>query len=967
MAEQTEKAFLKQPKVFLCSKKSGKGKVPGKGGNRYWKSIGLGFKTPREATEGTYIDKKCPFTGDVSIRGRIIAGTCHSAKMVRTIIVRRNYLHWVKKYQRYEKRHSNIPAHISPCFRVKEGDHVTIGQCRPLSKTVRFNVLKVIPAGSSGLGKKAFTAILKTAEVQDFHWIGYNMEAIDSKMGTEVEHASASIQTTVTAPPSTASTSAPKTSMFAKRSGFVIPKNKLSGSLVPVFRGPKKGDADLINEEATKQVQRKTKWGPDLTMDNTVRKGRALAYQTRMVQISQQLTLGVLELEDNEDSFATSEYHRGKTSHHHQLSHEESEQLEIERREIIGEILKLNPAFKTPADYKPLLKEAKVPIPSIKERPGYNFIGLVFGPLSDTQKRVEKETGAKIQVYGTKADTGAQVEITADGKEVGNAYEDMYVYVSADTYEKVDAAVALIELLVTSVSVNPVSSSTTPTVASDDNVNTNRSQSTPSSIVAPPPTNQGTAQPYPPQGQFPQYHQAWFPGPTQTPMYRQSGLVNPTNTSATFLSNTLQGSSSPFNPVNMPSLFGPRPVMPATFNPVLQNPSAPPGPQPSYMQQAPPHVQTGGPQPSYMQHAPPLPGPPHNLPHTSQPPFSASESARWLPSQVSTSASQGPSHGPPMNIPSDMLSPLSSRPVANQQSRGGFSHLLQSTAPESTPPSIGPVQPGIPQMAMRPPPSNAGPGSAPMPFPMQPSASHPQPGIPNSFSGNAPNFDSLRPVPGGIPRPQQPSSGDFTFQPHRPPNAASQVWQTNQATQQNIRHPVQAGQASLSPQSPLMRPLAHNMNPSPIHGYPRPQVSHPVNQPRGQIPTNFAGSQAVPLPPRHPMMPGHNAVAVPNMQPRNFVPHPINNSLGPFPPRPGSQMHSHENHLARPPRFPTPHQHFGNHPGRPFPGPGGVQQVYDPFSPTSVAFNSQMGGNAARRPSESDPEYEDLMASVGVK
>ncbi|KAA3468356.1 40S ribosomal S11 [Gossypium australe] len=137
MAEQTEKAFLKQPKVFLSSKKGGKGKRPGKGGNRFWKSIGLGFKTPREAIEGTYIDKKCPFTGTVSIRGRILAGTCHSAKM----------------------RHSNIPAHISPCFRVKEGDHVIIGQCRPLSKTVRFNVLKVIPAGSSGGGKKAFTGI----------------------------------------------------------------------------------------------------------------------------------------------------------------------------------------------------------------------------------------------------------------------------------------------------------------------------------------------------------------------------------------------------------------------------------------------------------------------------------------------------------------------------------------------------------------------------------------------------------------------------------------------------------------------------------------------------------------------------------------------------------------------------------------------------------------------------------------
>ncbi|KAG8485430.1 hypothetical protein CXB51_021773 [Gossypium anomalum] len=54
MAEQTEKAFLKQPKVFLSSKKTGKGKRPGKGGNRFWKSIGLGFKTPREAVEDSF-------------------------------------------------------------------------------------------------------------------------------------------------------------------------------------------------------------------------------------------------------------------------------------------------------------------------------------------------------------------------------------------------------------------------------------------------------------------------------------------------------------------------------------------------------------------------------------------------------------------------------------------------------------------------------------------------------------------------------------------------------------------------------------------------------------------------------------------------------------------------------------------------------------------------------------------------
>jgi small subunit ribosomal protein S11e len=157
---QTERSFLKQSKVFLSTKKSSKGKAPGKAGTRFWKNVGLGFKTPREAIEGTYIDKKCPFTSNVSIRGRILTGTVNCTKMTRTITVRRDYLHFVPKYQRYEKRHSNLSAHVSPAFRVKEGDKVVIGQCRPLSKTVRFNVLKVIPKGASDGGtKKVFAAV----------------------------------------------------------------------------------------------------------------------------------------------------------------------------------------------------------------------------------------------------------------------------------------------------------------------------------------------------------------------------------------------------------------------------------------------------------------------------------------------------------------------------------------------------------------------------------------------------------------------------------------------------------------------------------------------------------------------------------------------------------------------------------------------------------------------------------------
>lgn len=148
LSHQTEKAFQKQDALFIGRKrllKKGKGK-----GGRYYKQVGLGFKTPKAAIEGTYVDKKCPFTGNVSIRGRILKGVVTSTKMNRTVVIRRDYLRFVKKYRRFEKRHTTLSAHVSPAFRVKEGDTVTVGQCRPLSKTVRFNVLKIEDSAGGG-------------------------------------------------------------------------------------------------------------------------------------------------------------------------------------------------------------------------------------------------------------------------------------------------------------------------------------------------------------------------------------------------------------------------------------------------------------------------------------------------------------------------------------------------------------------------------------------------------------------------------------------------------------------------------------------------------------------------------------------------------------------------------------------------------------------------------------------------
>ncbi|XP_073825171.1 ribosomal protein S11 isoform X2 [Musca autumnalis] len=145
--QQTERAYRKQFSVPVIRRKPNNFKKK----PRFFRSIGLGYRTPAEAIDGNYIDKKCPFTGNVRIRGRILTGVVRKTKMQRTIVIRRDYLHFVRKYSRFEKRHRNMSVHCSPAFRdVEIGDIATIGECRPLSKTVRFNVLKV----SKGHGAK---------------------------------------------------------------------------------------------------------------------------------------------------------------------------------------------------------------------------------------------------------------------------------------------------------------------------------------------------------------------------------------------------------------------------------------------------------------------------------------------------------------------------------------------------------------------------------------------------------------------------------------------------------------------------------------------------------------------------------------------------------------------------------------------------------------------------------------------
>lgn len=102
--------------------------------------MSLTFKKPKK----TCSDRNCPFHGELPVRGHVFEGTIASSKMDKTVVVKRDYLYYVPKFMRYERRRSRIPSHNPPCIDAREGDRVVIAECRPVSKTVSFVVVEKI-------------------------------------------------------------------------------------------------------------------------------------------------------------------------------------------------------------------------------------------------------------------------------------------------------------------------------------------------------------------------------------------------------------------------------------------------------------------------------------------------------------------------------------------------------------------------------------------------------------------------------------------------------------------------------------------------------------------------------------------------------------------------------------------------------------------------------------------------------
>jgi splicing factor 1 len=120
--------------------------------------------------------------------------------------------------------------------------------------------------------------------------------------------------------------------------------------------------------------------------------------------------------------------------------------LEDERNKLIETAIKTIPHFRPPVDYKrPTKTQEKVYIPA-KEFPEINFIGQLIGPRGNTLKGMEADSGAKISIRGR--GSVKEGKSRTDAASNSGQEEELHCLVTADTEDKVQKAVKLIEKVI---------------------------------------------------------------------------------------------------------------------------------------------------------------------------------------------------------------------------------------------------------------------------------------------------------------------------------------------------------------------------------------------------------------------------------------------------------------------------------------------------------------------------------------
>ncbi|XP_046673760.1 splicing factor 1-like isoform X1 [Homalodisca vitripennis] len=178
--------------------------------------------------------------------------------------------------------------------------------------------------------------------------------------------------------------------------------------------------------------------------------GEVLSVQLQIEEVSRKLRTGDLGIPANpeERSPSPEPIYGSDGKRLNTREYRTRKRLEEERHTLIQKMIKINPDFKPPADYKPPIIRVsdKVMIPQ-DDHPDINFVGLLIGPRGNTLKSMERDTGAKIIIRGKGSVKEGKVG-RKDGQPLPGEDEPLHAYVTANNPECVKKAVDRIKEII---------------------------------------------------------------------------------------------------------------------------------------------------------------------------------------------------------------------------------------------------------------------------------------------------------------------------------------------------------------------------------------------------------------------------------------------------------------------------------------------------------------------------------------
>ncbi|KAJ1921564.1 hypothetical protein H4219_000601 [Mycoemilia scoparia] len=213
-----------------------------------------------------------------------------------------------------------------------------------------------------------------------------------------------------------------------------------------------------------RQRRRKNRWGDQTTavpkpglitslpsgMDK--QQMESYAVQVRIDEITAKIRSGNYVPPDRERSPSPEPVYNSEGKRINTREYRYRKKLEDERNKLIRKLIKTNPDYKPPPDYKKSTTiSEKLYIPA-KEYPDINFIGLLLGPRGNTLKKIQEGSGTKVSIRGKGSIKDGKQRDTSN---VPGADDDLHCLIMAEEEENIKKAIKHIQEIIKKACASP--------------------------------------------------------------------------------------------------------------------------------------------------------------------------------------------------------------------------------------------------------------------------------------------------------------------------------------------------------------------------------------------------------------------------------------------------------------------------------------------------------------------------------